>query len=228
MKLSKTTPDLDETSSSSGLSQSNSEALLSGGGISNDTATAEKEPMNAPRKPGRARISFRAGLLSAGIVTAVAAGSIAGVGAVSAHGDSATKDALIDKIAADAGVDRSTIEASFSAHREGLKAERDEAKAAHLQGLVDDGTITADQKAALETKFEEMKAAKESLRDQDLTRAEIREAMEEAREEMKAWAEDAGINLETIRPEKGEGFGRRGHGRRGFHNNSADDTSEES
>ena len=157
-------------------------------------------------------------MLSAGIVTAVTAGSITGVNAVSAHtNDGVSKDALIDRVAADAGVDRSVIEASFESHQEDMKAEREATRAEHLDQLVTDSTLTQEQREALELKFEELKSQKESLRDQDLSREQKRELMKESREEFKAWAEKQGINLDDIRPEKGEGFGRKGHGHRHHH-----------
>lgn len=167
-------------------------------------------------------------LLSAGVVTAVAAGTFAGVSAVNAHGDGTNKDELIDRIAADAGVDRTTIEASFEAHREEMKAERETARAERLDGLVADGTLTQEQRDALEAKFSEMQDAKEALRDQDLTREEMHQQMEQTRDEFEAWAEEQGIDLDAIKPEGGRGHGRRGFGHQHQQEESTDDSSEES
>ena len=163
------------------------------------------------------------GIVSAGVITAVAAGSVVGVSAVNAHGDGSNKDELIDRIAADAGVDRETIEASFTAHREEMKAEREAAKDAHLDNLVEDGTLTAEQREALEARFEERKEAMQALKESGASREEIRSAKQESREEFKAWAEEQGINLEDVKPE-GQGFGGRGHRHMHFHGDSSDES----
>lgn len=166
-------------------------------------------------------------LLSAGVITAVAAGSFAGVSAVNAHGGNGeVRQELIDRIAEDTGADPATVEASFEAIREERRAEREAARAEYLDSLVADGTLTQEQRDALEAKKDEMKAAKEALKDQDLSHEEIRAMMQEARDEFKAWAEKQGINLEDIKPERGEGFGRHGHHH--FHmNDDSDSPSEE-
>lgn len=155
-------------------------------------------------------------LLAALAVTTVATGSILGVSAVSAHGNGENKDELVTKLAQKFNIDVSEVESVFEEQRTEMQAERETKRAEHLQGLVDAGTITAEQKTLLETKFDEMKATREALRDQDLTREERHEKMEEARESFEAWANEQGIDLEAIHPEGGpEGQkGGRGHGMR--------------
>ncbi len=150
-------------------------------------------------------------LVSAGLLTAVAVGSLAGVSAVNAASDS-HKDSLIDKIVTDTGADRTKVEAAFDAHHEEMRAEMEQKKSERLQNLVDAGTITAEQKTALEARFEEMHTQREALRDQDLTREEMHNQMEQHKTEFEAWAKEQGIDLSTMHPERGEGFGARGHG----------------
>jgi len=154
-------------------------------------------------------------LLSAGVVSAVAFGSIAGVSAVSAHNGGGgntgeAKDELISRIATDTGADKETVEASFQAHRDAKKAEHQQARSEHLDGLVGDGTITQDQREALEAKFAEQKATKEDLKDQDLSREQMHELKKESRDEFKKWAEEQGINLDDIRPEHDDNHRGRG------------------
>lgn len=155
-------------------------------------------------------------LLAALAVTTVATGSILGVSAASAHGNGENSDELVTKLAEKFNVDESEIESVFEEQRTEMQAERETARAEHLQGLVDAGTITSDQKIALEAKLDEMKATREALRDQDLTREERHEKMEEARDSLEAWAKEQGIDLSAIHPEGGPGGhkGGRGHGMR--------------
>ena len=150
-------------------------------------------------------------LLAAVAVTSIATGSIIGIGAVSAHGGGENKDELVTKLAEKFNVDASEIETVFEEQHAEMELERDAKRAEHLQSLVDAGTITADQKTALETKFAEMETAREALKDQDLTREEIHTKMEEGRTAFEAWATEQGIDLDAIRPEGGH-MGGRGHG----------------
>lgn len=152
-------------------------------------------------------------LVSAGILTAVAVGSLAGVGAVNAF-DNAQQDGLIDRIATDTGVDREKIAASFDAYHEEMHTKMETERSAHLQELVDTGKITAEQKTALEAKHDEMEAERESWKSQNLSREEMRDKMHAARDEFETWAEQQGIDLEIVRPEGRPGFGG-GHGRPG-------------
>jgi len=153
-------------------------------------------------------------LLAAVAVTTVATGSIIGIGAVSAHGNGENKDELVTKLAEKFNVDASEVESVFEEQHAVMEQKRDAKRAEHLQSLVDAGTITADQKTALETKFAEMETAREALRDQDLTREEMHAKMEEGRTAIDAWAKEQGIDLKTIRPEGGPmgHEGGRGHG----------------
>ncbi len=161
-------------------------------------------------------------LMSAGLLTAVAVGSLAGVSAVNAASDS-HKDSLIDKIVTETGADRSKVEAAFESHHEEMHAQKELKRSEHLQNLVDAGTITAEQKTALEAKFEDMHTQREALRDQDLTREEMHTQMQQYRSEFESWAKEQGLDLNAIRPE-GEGFGPRGHGHFGSMHDDATDT----
>lgn len=150
-------------------------------------------------------------MLAAVAVTTVAAGGLLGVSAASAHGNGEHKDELVTKLAEKFNVDKSEVEAVFEAQHAEMEAEREAERSEHLQSLVDSGKITAEQKTALEAKFEEMHTKREELKDQNLTRKEIHDKMDEARDSFEAWAEEQGIDLDAIRPERGA-RGEFGHG----------------
>ncbi len=152
-------------------------------------------------------------LIAALAVTTIATGSILGVSAASAHGSGDNKDELVTKLAEKFNVDASEVESVFEEQHAEMEAERDTKREEHLQSLVDAGTITADQKIALETKFTEMETARESIKDQDLTHEEMHTKMEESRTAFEAWAKEQGIDLSAIRPDGGHMGGRR-HGMR--------------
>lgn len=167
-------------------------------------------------------------VVSASILTAVAVGSLAGVGAVNAF-DKGTQDGLADRIAADTGADRDKVAASIEAYREEMHTKMEEKQSERLQNLVDKGTITAEQKAALEAKHTEMETERKSWQDQGLSREEIRAKMEEGRAAFEAWAKEQGIDLEAIRPEGGPGGPGGMHGRGHMDmNDESNDSSEPS
>lgn len=92
----------------------------------------------------------------------------------------------------------------------------DEQHAAHmnepLDAAVADGKITAEQKAAIVAKRQELKTKMESLK--DASNEDRRAAMESFHTEMKAWAETNGIDLRLM---GGAGMNKRGHGGFGGH-----------
>ncbi len=137
-------------------------------------------------------------MLAAGVVTTIAAASVVGIGAASAQSNS--DDSIVDKIAAKFSLNRDEVQSVFDEKHEEIEAKRDEKQATRLQELVDNGTITAEQKTALQAKLDEMEAKRDALRDQDLSREEIRAQMETVSTEFEAWATEQGIDLKAIRP----------------------------
>lgn len=138
-------------------------------------------------------------MLAAGVVTTIAAASVVGIGAASAQSNSG--DSIVDKIATKFSLNRDEVQSVFDEKHEEREAEHEQRQATRLQELVDNGTITAEQKTSLEAKHEEMEAKREAMRDQDLSRKEMRTQMETARTELEAWAKEQGIDLDAIRPE---------------------------
>jgi polyhydroxyalkanoate synthesis regulator phasin len=147
-------------------------------------------------------------MLAMGAVTAVALASLAGLGAASAQSSNGNDNSIVDKLATTFGLNREEVQTVFDEQRNEMHAEREANRSEHLQSLVDDGTITADQKTALEAKQEEMHAKRDALRDQDLSREEMHDAMEQARTEFEAWATEQGIDLDALHPNGEQGQGR--------------------
>jgi hypothetical protein len=98
------------------------------------------------------------------------------------------------------------FEEQHQAHQE----ERQSQMEALLNNAVSEGKITQAQKEAIQAKREENRANKEN--GQDLTREERQAQIQTHREEMHAWAEEQGIDMETLNLGRGgTGEGRR-HG----------------
>ena len=150
-----------------------------------------------------------------GVGAAIVVGSMFAVNAVGAHSGGDVSDDRAAAIAEKLGVNSDQVKEAFEEIHAEKKAEREEQKAEHLAGLIADGTLTQEQADALQAKHEELREAKEALKEQDLTREEIREQMQEAKDEFRAWAEEQGIDLEEIRPEGGREGHKGGH-RGGF------------
>jgi polyhydroxyalkanoate synthesis regulator phasin len=162
-------------------------------------------------------------MLAAGVVTTIAAASALGIGAASAQSSSGTS--IVDRIATKFNLNRDEVQTVFDEQHTEMEANHEQEQSTRLQALVDKGTITADQKTALEAKHTEMEAARDALKDQNLTREEMHTKMDAARTEFETWAKDQGIDLATIRP-----MGGMVHGgpRGGFdgpnHDGTADDS----
>ena len=152
-------------------------------------------------------------LLAAGVVTAVVGASAVGLNSASAHpGDNGeARQSFISSLAERFSLDQTEVETFLDEKQDERKAQKQEAKQEHIAGLIEDGTLTQEQADALETKYEELREQKESLRDQDLTREEMRALMMDAKEDLENWTEEQGIDLDSIRPDKGTFKGRRGH-----------------
>ncbi len=114
---------------------------------------------------------------SLAVVAAVAAtgfAGIAGMQAVSAQADNTTGSpagsaasgpaALIQKLAEKFNLNQDEVKAVFDEERQSRETERETERSERLQQAVDDGDITAEQKAAIEAKQKELKAAMDTER----------------------------------------------------------------
>ena len=143
----------------------------------------------------------------------VAVGGATLLGGSMVHAQSASNgDGIIDKIATRFNLNRDEVKQVFDEVHQEHEAEMKTKMSEYLQSKVDDGTITADQKAAIEAKQAEMQTKREALRDQDLTPEQRRDAMKTMMDEMKTWAEQQGIDISTLMPQGGPGRGHHGMG----------------
>ena len=143
-------------------------------------------------------------LTTVGVGAAIVAGSMMAVTAASAHygGDNSER---VAEFAERFELEESEVQAYFDEKHEARQQERETARAEHMAGLVEAGTLPQEQADALSAKHEELRAAVQSLKESDASREEMKSQMEENRDAMQAWAEEQGINLDDVRPEKGEG-----------------------
>lgn len=160
-------------------------------------------------------------LISAAVVTVLAGGiGLVGVASVSAErGRSDRSETMAQRIATKFNLNKDEVKAEMDAQKEedraAHQAERKQKREEHLQKLVDEGKITAEQKDAIITKQDEIHTRIEELRNNGKTREENKDAAKAIKDEFKAWAESQGINLEDIKPEGKEGRGGEGEHRGG-------------
>lgn len=139
-------------------------------------------------------------VLVAGLLTTVAAGSVIGIGSVNALREGGSPhDNLIDKLSETFNLNRDQVEAVFDEHRTAITAEQKAMHERYLQSKVDDATLTAEQKTALSGKLNELHAAREEWRNQELTPEQMKEKMTTSWEELQRWAEEQGINLAELK-----------------------------
>ena len=156
-------------------------------------------------------MNLKSNLVAVAAVSAIGGAAFLGANTVSAQ---TSGESLVQRIAERFELDEAEVESFFYELKEERMELKDEMREQHLDGLVDDGIITEDQKNLLIEKFEENRAERQTLKEEnsDLSKAEIKQLMEDRKAEMEAWAEENGINLEEIRPDKKEGFRKHGRG----------------
>lgn len=144
---------------------------------------------------------------------------MAGVSAVSAQsGSSSEQGGLIEAISSKFNLNKAEVKQVFEAQREKREAEHANKQSERLQKLVDNGTITAEQKTAIETKLEELKADREANKGsmKDLTPEERKAKHDEKKAELEAWAKDNNLNLTKLKGVfMGGPMGHRGPGPKG-------------
>ncbi len=146
-------------------------------------------------------------LVAVATVSAIAGATFLGANTVSAQ---TSGESLVSRIAERFDVSEAEVQEVVDEYKEAHHEEREAKRDEHLQGLVDDGTLSEEQRAELEAFGEQRHSQMEELREQGLSRQEIREAMEGLRDEVEAWAEAEGLELDDIRPQ--HKHGRRGNG----------------
>ena len=152
-------------------------------------------------------------ILAAGAISTVGLASLAGVSAVSAQsGSSSGQGGLIDAISSKFNLNKEEVKQVFEAQHEKREAEHEAKQSERLQKLVDNGTITVDQKTAIETKLAELKSDRESNKG-SLTPEQRKAKQDEKKAELEAWAEDKNLDLTKLKGVfMGGPDGRRGPG----------------
>lgn len=144
-------------------------------------------------------------LIVASIVGTIGMAGLATAGIANAETSSSSSDnpmsSLVDKIATTFNLDKSKVQEVFDAERTERETQREQQRTEKLQALVDAGTITETQKTAIETKLKEMKAERETNKDdlKDLSEDERKAKMDEKREALDTWAKEQGIDLSELR-----------------------------
>lgn len=133
------------------------------------------------------------------IVGIVGTGSLIGISQVQAAESLDDYPPIVQKIAETFNLDPDEVENVFDQDREDRRDE-------HLDAMVEEGTLTQEQRDLLEAKQEEMREAREEIRIKDLTQEERREAMQETHEQMEDWAEENGIDIPFLGPRGGMGM----------------------
>lgn len=142
---------------------------------------------------------------------------VSGLG-VSALSDSDNgQDGLASRLATKFGLNKDDVSKEMEAYRaeehEKHEAEMKTKLSEALQKKVDDGTITAEQKTAIENKLEENHKAREAEREANKnsatkpTREEMKTKRDAEKAEMDTWLKEQGINLDLkdVVPAHGEG-----------------------
>lgn len=143
-------------------------------------------------------------ILGAGVV--VSASALGVVAVPTFAQDSETYPPIVETLSEKFNLDKAEVQNVFTEERKTRHEER-------LNGLVEDGSITEEQKAVIEKHHEEMMAKRDSLLAEGKTRTEMHELMETEREEFQKWLDDQGIEMPMKGPRgDGQGQGGRGNG----------------
>lgn len=141
--------------------------------------------------------------------------SLAGVTAVSAQSNSSGQTGIIDALSSKFKLDKNEVKQVFEQQHKEREAEHEKKLSERLQKLVDNGTITQDQKVAIESKLKELKSEHEANKDkmEELTKEQRRAKHDEKKAELEAWAEDKNLDLTKLKGVfMGGPDGRRGPG----------------
>lgn len=145
--------------------------------------------------------TLKRSLLVGGAMSTVGLASLASVGmAAAATNNSTGQQNLVDKIAQKFNINKDDLQKVFDEERAAHEAGHEKAQADRLQKLVDDGTITATQKTAIEAKLKELKAEREANKDEfkNLSEDQRNAKMDEKRTELENWAKEQGLDLTKL------------------------------
>ncbi len=143
-------------------------------------------------------------------MTAVGATTLIGVSSATAATDT-TKNTIVDRLVSKFNLNKAEVQKVFDEERAAHQAEHQAKVSERLQKLVDDKTITSDQKTAIESKLKELQSKREANREafKDLSEDQREAKMNEERTALESWAKEQGLDLTKLRGIFGPG----GHGR---------------
>lgn len=159
------------------------------------------------QKGGDMKKSLKNSLLVAGAVTTIGVSGLAGVSAASAQ--SGVGSDLVGKLASTFHLDKAKVQKMFDEDRASHEARHEKRMSERLQKLVDNGTITAAQKTAIEAKFQELQKEREGSHDEmdNLTESQRKAKMDKERADLESWAKSQGIDLAKLKGVFMRGFG---------------------
>jgi hypothetical protein len=130
----------------------------------------------------------------------LATAAIAGAESTPTATSSDPMSSLVDKISSTFNIDKTKLQALFTADRTAHEAERKQQVEAKLTSLVTAGTITAAQKTAIETELTKLQSERDADRTamQSLTDDQRKAKMDERKTELEAWAKAQGIDLTKL------------------------------
>lgn len=154
--------------------------------------------------------SLTKSLIVASVVGTLGTGALFTGAIASAETSTSTNNpmsSLVDKIASTFNLDKTKVQAVFDQQRSEMDAKRDAEVATRLNTLVSEGTITAQQKTAIEEKLAEMKKERESSTDnfKDMTDEQRKAAMDKKKSDLEAWAKEQGLDLTKLKGIFGHG-----------------------
>ena len=165
-------------------------------------------------------------LSTAGIGAAIIVGSMLAVNLASAYGgvSEEQKAERVSSLAERFNLDETEVQSYFDEQKAERQTEREEKRAEFVAGLVSEGTLTQEQADELSELKDGFNSEVEALKATGAEREDIKTLMQENRDAVEAWAEAEGLDLDSIRSDKGKGHKghRSGHGP----HNVSDDSSE--
>lgn len=141
-------------------------------------------------------------LLVGGVLGAVGLASVTSLALTSNNARAATpeRQTLVERVADRFRLNTRDVQKVFYEDRAAHQAEHQAQAEQRLQTLVDNGTITTQQKTTIEAKIKEMRATREAdqSRFADMTPAERQAKMEQDRATLQEWAKQQGIDLTKL------------------------------
>jgi len=134
-----------------------------------------------------------------GTVAAIGVSGLVGLGVVSAQ-SAGNRSSLVEAIASRFNLNKSDVQKVFDQNKAQNQVDRQQKMSDRLQKLVDNGTITAAQKTAIEAKLKDLQASRAANRGslKSLTPVERKAKMEAQKTDLENWANSQGLDLTRL------------------------------